>query len=310
MTHQQSNQCPICGQPMDAGASVCDACGCNMTVFCLGCGAPTQPQYNFCPACGRPLGSNELAPTYQELQAAYEQYREQLIKYARDLTRLYMLHSQLEKYFPTGLVEKVILSGGDVVSEHRYVTVLFADLVEFVTLSASMAAEEVFVMMNSYFRILVEQIYKFGGSVDKFMGDGIMVLFGVPTPHEDDPERAVRAALGMLQAIDGFSQAMLPELGKPLRLRIGITSGDLVAGTIGVEGRQSYTVMGKTVNIANRLQAAAEPGMILVNEDVYRQTRHLFDYRVLPPLAVKGIDEAMPVFEVVGLAGAKQGEQV
>ncbi len=298
-TSETQARCPACGQTLDENALVCDACGRSLSTYCSKCDAPIQEGYTFCPSCGCPLSSDERALTYQELQIAHEKNQEQLIKYAHDLTKLYMWHRRLEQYLPTGLLEKVLLLDDEVVGERRYVTVLFSDVVGFTQLSANLGAEEVFLLMNNCFRLLVEQVYKFGGSVDKFIGDGLMALFGAPVAHENDPERAVRAALGMQEAIASFSQQMVPRLGRPLELRIGITTGDVVAGTVGVEGQLSYTVMGNTVNMASRLQSAARPGGILVNEDMYRHTRHLFNYRILPPVPMKGIGDAVPVFEVV-----------
>jgi len=270
-----------------------------------------QMDYNYCPSCGRLLKSDDLAPTYQELEAISETHRNQLMKYAHDLNKLYVSRRQLDQYLPTGLLEKVLLSDDQVVGERRYLIVLFSDIVGFTELSANLDAEEVFLLMNNCFRLLVDQVYKFEGSVDKFVGDGMMALFGAPIAHENDPERAVRAALGMQEAMDNFSQQMLPKLGRPLELRIGITSGDVIAGTVGVEGYFSYTVMGSTVNMASRLQSAASPGGILVNEDVHRHTKHLFNYRILSPMRVKGIDHPVPTFEVVSpISGPRKFQQL
>jgi adenylate cyclase len=270
-----------------------------------------QMDYSYCPSCGRLLKSDDLTPTYRELEAISETYRNQLMKYAHDLNKLYTSRRQLEQYLPAGLLEKVLLSGDQVVGERRYLIVLFSDIVGFTELSVNLDAEEVFLLMNNCFRLLVDQVYKFEGSVDKFVGDGMMALFGAPIAHENDPERAVRAALGMREAMDNFSQQMLPKLGRLLELRIGITSGDVIAGTVGVEGYFSYTVMGSTVNMASRLQSAASPGGILVNEDVYRHTRHLFNYRILSPIRVKGIDHPVPIFEVVSqISGPRTFQQL
>lgn len=310
MTHEILDRCPVCGQSVDKSVLVCNSCGRSLFT-CSGCGAPIQKDYNYCPFCGRLLKSDDLAPTYQELETISEAYRNQLIQYAHDLNKLYMSRRQLEQYLPVGLLEKVLLSGDQVVGERRYLIVLFSDIVGFTELSASLDAEEVFLLMNNCFRLLVDQVYKFEGSVDKFIGDGMMALFGAPIAHENDPERAVRAAIGMQEAMDNLSQQMLPKLGRPLALRIGITSGDVIAGTVGVEGYFSYTVMGSTVNMASRLQSAASPGGILVNEDVYRRTRHLFNYRVLSPMRVKGIDHPVPAFEVVSqISGPRRFQQL
>ncbi len=292
-------QCPICQEIVDKDALVCPRCGYSLLTTCAGCGSPVQIQYSYCPYCSRPLHTNEVSPTYIELKGINEHNRTQLIKYANDLSRLYVKQRRLEGYLPTGLLDKVLLSDTPVVGERRYLTVLFSDVVGFTQLSANLDPEEVFLLMNSCFRLLVEQVYKYGGSVDKFIGDALMALFGAPIAHGNDSERAVRAAIGMQNAIIEFNQQLLPKLGQPLELRIGITSGDAIAGTVGVEGQWSYTVMGSTVNMASRLQAAANPGGILVNEDVYHQTKGLIKYKAWSPIPLKGIGNTVPVFEVV-----------
>lgn len=257
-----------------------------------------QMQYNYCPSCGRPFSGEDVSSSYQELLAINERNRIQLMEYASDLTKLYMRQRRMEKYLPTGLLDKVLLSDSQVVGERRYLTVLFSDVVGFTNLSADLDPEDVFMLMNNCFRLLVEQVYRFGGAVDKFIGDALMALFGAPISYGNDSERAVRAAIGMQKAMAELNRQLYPRLGRPLELRIGITSGDAIAGTVGVEGQWSYTVMGNTVNTASRLQSAARPGGILVNEDVYHNTKGLFNYHILDPIPLKGLGEAVPVFEV------------
>lgn len=236
---------------------------------------------------------------YLELQSAYDKSREQLIKYADDVTKLYMWQRQLEKYLPDGLLDKLIVSADAVVGERRYVTVLFADVVDFTNLSSGLDPEDVFLLMNNCFKILVEQVYKFGGTVDKFVGDGIMAIFGAPISYGNDAERAVRAAIGMQEAMKAFNESMFEKVGRPIEIRIGLTSGDVIAGTVGSEGQRSYTVMGSTVNMASRLETAAEAQTILVNDDVYYHTREFFRYEVLSPISVKGIERPVAVYRVV-----------
>ncbi|MFQ5576876.1 MAG: adenylate/guanylate cyclase domain-containing protein, partial [Anaerolineae bacterium] len=300
MASPDSNRCPICKNSVRSDALTCDACGYSLLTVCAGCHTPVHMQYSYCPHCSRPLNTDQALPTYNELQTIVEKNRTQLIEYAHDLTRLYVKQRQLEQYLPTGLLDKVLLSDSQVVGERRYVTVLFADVVGFTSLSARLDPEDVFLLMNSCFRLLVEQVYKFGGSVDKFIGDALMALFGAPISYGNDAERAVRAAVGMQAAMADFNRQMLPKLGDPLELRAGISTGDAIAGTVGVEGQWSYTVMGSTVNMASRLQSAARVGGILVNQEVYRQTKDLIEYRVLPPIPLKGVGDAVPVFEVAG----------
>lgn len=277
---------------------MCASCGYSLLKICRGCSTPVQMQYNYCPSCGRPFGKEDTTSSYHDLVIANERYRIQLMEYASDLTKLYIRQRRMEKYLPTGLLDKVLLSDSQVVGERRYLTVLFSDVVGFTNLSADLDPEDVFMLMNSCFRLLVEQVYHFGGSVDKFIGDALMALFGAPISYGNDSERAVRAAIGMQKAMAELNRQLYPRLGRPLELRIGITSGDAIAGTVGVEGQWSYTVMGNTVNTASRLQSAARPGGILVNEDVYHNTKGLFAYHILDPIPLKGLGEAVPVFEV------------
>ena len=291
--------CPVCKMRIEQNAETCQSCGCLLRGICAGCNGPVFIGFNYCPTCGRPLKAINASLTYQELEKINDSNREQLFRYAQDLTTLYAWKRQVAQYLPTGLLDKVFLSDTAVVGERRYLTVLFADVVGFTEMSSTIDAEAVFILMNDCFRLLVEQVYKFGGSIDKFLGDGMMALFGAPISYGNDAERALRAALGMQEAMITFNRKMLPELGVPLALRIGITSGEAIAGMVGVEGQQSYTVMGSTVNLASRLEGASNPGSILVNDTIYEQTRDQFDFRVLKPITVKGVGEPVPVFEVI-----------
>ena len=173
-------QCPICKHPVHKDETDCSFCGYTLIICCLGCTHPNSASHDYCSNCGRPLKADEVAPDYQDLFNVNEKNRDQLIKYADDVTKLYMWQRQLEKYLPAGLLDKLLLADDTLVSERRYVTVLFSDVVGFTRLSADLDPEEVFVLMNKCFRLLVEQVYKYGGTVDKFIGDGMMALFGAP----------------------------------------------------------------------------------------------------------------------------------
>lgn len=257
----------------------------------------TQPM---CPLCGQPMDNAAEVPTGSARSVAQELAltQSQLLAYAQDLARAYATQKHMAQYVPGELRDRITQGNAQVAGERRYVTVLFADLVNFTNLASRMDTEEVFTLMNACFRRLVSHVFKYGGVIDKFLGDGIMAIFGAPVAHEDDPERAVQAALDMEMEIQVFSREMQPYLGMPLDLHIGINCGDVIAGTVGVDEQLSYTVMGETVNLAFRLQELAEPGTILVGEAVQQQTEHLFNYRSLGEFQVKGIDGLVPVFSV------------
>jgi class 3 adenylate cyclase len=172
--------------------------------------------------------------------------------------------------------------------ERRWVTVLFADISGYTAMAERMDAELVKSMVDRCLRRLGAEVERFGGTVDKYIGDNVMATFGAPVAHEDDAERAVRAALAMQDAI--------VEIDPALQLRVGINTGDVLAGSVAEAG---YTVIGDTVNVAARLQAAAEVGSITVGERTMRATRNAVQYRELEPLELKGKSEPVAAWEAV-----------
>lgn len=185
--------------------------------------------------------------------------------------------------------------------ERRLVSVLFADVSGSTAMGSKLDPEEVTAIMNECFELLSARIKKHGGTIDKYIGDAIMAVFGAPISHENDPERAVRAAIEMQQALQRFSQRLVRRYGLPLRMRIGINTGYVVAGAVGSSAKMDYTVMGDTVNVASRLEHAAEVDKILVSASTYQAARHAIEFRALEPIRVKGKDEPLEVYEVVGL---------
>ena len=137
--------------------------------------------------------------------------------------------------------------------ERKIVTVLFVDVSGFTALAEKLDPEDVRVLINDCFKHLVPVVQKYEGTIDKFIGDEIMALFGAPVAHEDDPERALRTALEMMEAIGRFNRVHNTELD----LHIGVNTGPVIAGKIGTEGRQDYSVMGDAVNVAARLEDAS-----------------------------------------------------
>jgi class 3 adenylate cyclase/tetratricopeptide (TPR) repeat protein len=186
--------------------------------------------------------------------------------------------------------------------ERRQVTILFADIVGFTELSSTLDAEELHALVSRFFAAADRAIEHYGGTVDKHMGDAVMALFGAPLAHGDDPLRAVRAAFD----IHGAMVALSAELGRELRVHVGIASGEVVAGGLGSEQRQEYTVLGDSVNLASRLDGLAEAGQTLIAEAVHRAVAHAVDCESLGEVAVKGLDKPVRVWRARGLAGEAQ----
>src|SRR5712691_1111989 len=187
----------------------------------------------------------------------------------------------------------------------RIVTVLFLDLQGFTAMSENMPPDQVTQMMNRCFERLTATVARFGGYVDKYVGDAMMVLFGAPVAHADDPERAVRAALALQEELMRFNrhQHHQPNANVNLQMRIGINTGEVLAGRVGAGQAGQYTVMGDAVNLASRLEHAARVGHVLVGETTHRFTRQLIRYVALPPMSIRGKAEPVQTYEVVGLGG-------
>ena len=183
--------------------------------------------------------------------------------------------------------------------ERKIVTIVFADVSGFTALSEKKDPEEVRALMNACFESLGPVVQKYDGTIDKFIGDEIMALFGAPIAHEDDPERALRAALEMMEAIAGINRTHGTELG----LHIGINSGPVIAGQIGSENRRDYSVMGDAVNLAARLKDASSSGEIFVGPNTYRQTAHLFEFEEIPALTLKGKEAPVQVHRLLKAKG-------
>jgi class 3 adenylate cyclase len=178
--------------------------------------------------------------------------------------------------------------------ERRVVTVLFADIVGFTSLSEHRDPEQVKGIVDRCFQRLVADIEEFGGRVDKIVGDGVLALFGAPIAHEDDAERAVRTALRLPVTLCDIAG----DLGLEVRLRVGVNTGEVLVGALRAGG--DYTAMGDVVNTAQRLQAAAEPGQVLVGQATYLATRRVVTYRSRGTIAAKGREEPVAAWVADG----------
>src|SRR5687768_1783202 len=192
----------------------------------------------------------------------------------------------------TALREKLAALGPPEEEARRQVTILFADVSGFTALAETRDAEEVGEAMNELWRRVDAVILEHGGTIDKHMGDAVMALWGASGAREDDPQRAISAALDVQRQIDGLQLA-----GRPLRVRVGINTGMVLVGRVGTRGET--TVVGDAVNVASRLEELGAPGTILVSHDTYRHVRGVFDVREEAPAMVRGRGEPVRVYTVL-----------
>ncbi len=180
----------------------------------------------------------------------------------------------------------------------RVITALFTDISGFTSMSEGLDPEEVANILNAFFKVLVDPIYRYGGVVDKYIGDAVMAVFGAPVAHEDDAVRACMAAWDMQANARAFSADLLKRTGIDLKIRIGLNTGLAVYAAIGSHYKADTTVMGDTVNVAQRMESHAQAGRVLVSAMTRRAIGDAFDVRALPPIQVKGKAVPLEAFEL------------
>jgi len=217
--------------------------------------------------------------------------------------RLEQDRDRLAKYFSKDVVDLVLNNPESLAlgGQRMAATVLFADIRNFTQLSTMMQPEEVVELLNRYFSTMVDIIFKNGGTLDKFLGDGLMALFGVPYPIARPEESAVRTALEMLDALQAMNRELEAKGMLRLDIGVGINCGPVVAGNIGSAQRHEYTVIGDTVNLAARLEALNKETrtQILVSATVHQHIEGIFRTRQLGPLRIRGKPEPVEVFAVL-----------
>src|SRR5215213_4258113 len=183
--------------------------------------------------------------------------------------------------------------------ERKYVTVLFADVVDSTGLGERLDPEQVAEIMNGAFAFLNASVKKYDGTIARLLGDAILAFFGAPVAHEDDAERAVRAGLDIQAAAREYAEEVKRDYGVDFKVRVGINTGLAVLAAVGDEIRTEYTAMGDTTNVAARLQSAAEPGTVLISADTYHLVKQLFELRPRGGAMVKGKSAPIVTYEVL-----------
>jgi predicted ATPase/class 3 adenylate cyclase/DNA-binding SARP family transcriptional activator len=195
--------------------------------------------------------------------------------------------------------------------ERRVVTALLADVKGSTALAELIDTEDWVEIMNRVFQILGAEIYRYGGEIDQYRGDGLVAFFGLPTAHEDDPERAVLAALAMQGAVEEYAAELLEQEGIDLSLRVGVNTGEVIAASVGDHRHhREATAMGRAVALASRMETACEPGTTLVTEDTYRLVAPLFEWQALGEIVVKGVSQPIAVYRPLARAAPARDEAI
>jgi class 3 adenylate cyclase/tetratricopeptide (TPR) repeat protein len=210
------------------------------------------------------------------------------------------LESALQRLVPKEYAERLREAGGRVLRERRLVTILFSDVKGSTAMGESLDPEEVLEIMDGAFDVLIKPIYKYEGTLARLMGDAVLAFFGAPISHEDDPERACRAALDIIKGAQGYAECLVQERGiRGFNVRVGINTGLVVVGEVGSDLRVEYTAMGDAINLAARMESAADPGTVLITEETHRLIAPLFEIKSLDPIQAKGKSEPIPAYRVL-----------
>jgi len=222
--------------------------------------------------------------------------------YARKIEREALTRERFQRLLSPQIAELVIAGKVEVEKggEARDTTVFFSDIRGFTSMSEKRTAREIVNMLNEYFELMVEVIFKYEGTLDKFVGDEIMALFGAPVDHKDDAYRAVKVAVEQMEALAGFNDARVANGEEPVKIGIGINSGEVVAGYLGSSKALEYTVIGDVVNTAARLCSTAQADQIIISHNTYERVKDYFEVEELPPAQVKGKAQALKIYRVIG----------
>ena len=267
-------RCPSCATENRAGVKFCEECGARLEAACPSCGASVPAGTKFCGACGAAVGA--AAPD------------KPAVRYAEP-----------QSYTPAHLAQRILKDRGALSGERKLVTVLFADVSGFTSLSERLDPEEVHGLIKQAFDLMLAEIHRYEGTVNQFLGDGLMALFGAPIAHEDHAVRAAHGALALQRALAAYREELMRARGIDFRMRLGLNTGLVVVGAIGDNLRMDYTAVGDTTNTAARMQQLAEPGTIVVAESTAHQIEPYFELRQLGTFAVKNRAQPVAAWELV-----------
>ena len=274
-------ECPQCRHADPAETKFCGECGTRLQSLCPACQAVNPTTNKFCSECGQRLAGAAPAPAPAVAAAP-------ATTYAR--------FASPDAYTPKHLAEKILTSRGALEGERKSVTVMFSDVSGFTAMSERLDPEEVHTIIDRAFEVILSEVHRYEGTINQFLGDGVMALFGAPIAHEDHAHRALSAALAIQRELKPLADDVRRMHGIEFRMRMGVNTGLVVVGAIGKDLRMDYTAVGDTTNLAARLLGLAKAGQIVVS----RRTQHLRDgffvFEDLGEFQVKGKAEPVRVY--------------
>jgi class 3 adenylate cyclase/DNA-binding CsgD family transcriptional regulator len=287
--------CPACHCGNEADARFCEECGQPLDTLCPACGSPSKAGARFCRTCGHNL-SVPSGPS------------QPFVVQPRPSTRPPPLDDrldQLQRYLPAHLADKILANRGRLAGERKLVTVLFVDIAGYTGLGAELGEEALFALMDELYELLIHEVHRYEGTVNELTGDGLVAFFGAPLAVEQAPQRAVRAALALQEAVAQFSAHAEHARGVRLQLRVGLNTGPVIVGTVGNNLRMDYKAIGNTVNLAARMEQTAAPSTVQLTEHTYKLVAGYFDCDDLGLTSVKGLAGKVRVYRVTGERGAR-----
>ncbi|PYV09474.1 MAG: hypothetical protein DMG23_10735, partial [Acidobacteria bacterium] len=229
-----------------------------------------------------------------------------------ELARRIIERQALERFLSPPIVERILANPHQVHlgGENQLATVLFADIRGFTRMSENLDPPRVVDLLNEFFTQMTDLLFENGGTLDKYLGDGIMALFGAPIARVDDIPQAVKTAIEMQCALERLNNVWMARGQRPLRMGIGVNTGQVTAGNIGSTRRMDYTVIGDAVNVAARLCAHAAGGQILISESTFRGLDGSYPYKKLEPIRVKGKELPVETYEILWAEAAPRSTAV
>ena len=275
-------KCPNCSFDNPPESKFCENCGNALERACPNCNKPVAANAKFCRNCGFDL----TAPPSPVVRGRDEV----------GATRL----TDLQQTAPNALQEKMRTASAQIAGERKLVTVLFTDIVGSTALAEKLDPEEWGEIVSGAHKRVSAAVYRYEGTIAQLLGDGVLAFFGAPITHEDDPERAVNAALEIQNAIQEYARELSTKRRiENFQMRVGLNTGLVVVGNIGSDLHVEYLAVGDTVNLASRMQSAAEPGTILISANTARAVKHAFDLESRGTIEVKGKSEPIAVSRVI-----------